>query len=119
MLPRPLSLANTAARDISTPAMTVIVLPRRRMPPRQSRVQITRPRRPSSGASTLVPAPRITGAIPSPRAAFRTADSSPALRGKTISSAGPPMRKEVCLASGSSSIYSIISSKEYSIFLLL
>ena len=92
-----------AARAMVTPAITKIRFPSRRsMPPRASFRQITSPRIPSSGARTLVPAPRTAGTACKAAAARRISASSSGLRGKAITSAGPPMRNDVCRAIGSS-----------------
>ena len=62
----------------------------------------TAPRTPSSRTSTLLPAPRMRAGMRLSAANFNTPASSATERGRTKNSAGPPTRKPVNGASGSS-----------------
>ena len=101
-----------AARVMVTPAqMRMWVSSSCSMPPIQSFKQTTSPGMPSSGANTLVPAPKIAGLQSNKADVFRILESSSLFLGNAMTSAPPPMRKEVCFAMGSFIRSSISGSK--------
>ena len=97
------SRANSAVRESCSPAhASICVSPTARMPQSAPFRQSTTRCSPSSGASTFVPAPRISGSISISESSFLHTESSVSFFGKTITAAPPPMRNEVCSRSGSS-----------------
>ncbi len=96
--------AKTAVLLSVSPAPASISPPPRPVSPSSaSLVQTTTSRSPSSGASTLVPAPKTRGRMFFSDSSRSSAASSSADDGCAKTAAGPPMRNDVCLASGSSS----------------
>src|SRR5450759_1073743 len=91
-----------ASRMILRPAAAVIRVPSMRC----SRVatRTTRPSTPASAIRRLVPAPSRKYGIPRSRAPSSTFSMPSAFAGSMKKSAGPPMPKEVCEASGSFSL---------------
>ena len=100
---RPLSRAKQASRAIVTPDMaSICAASGMERPVSAPLVTMTSPRTPPSGARIFVPAPSRRTRIPSCALRRSRACSSASDDGKAITSAGPPMRNEVCAASGSS-----------------